>query len=142
MQKLNLMMASLALGGIVLLGCGGGGGGGGDDTGPTGPTPPPSQPGVPGTPTTASVAMLSQSDGYGYETHAFNPENVTIARNGSVTWSNGTGFVHNVTFSGAGAPSNVPDHTTGSSARTFANAGTFSYSCTNHLGMTGVVVVQ
>jgi plastocyanin len=47
-----------------------------------------------------------------------------------------------VTFSSTGAPGNIGNFTTGSSARTFPNAGTFSYQCTNHAGMSGTVTVQ
>lgn len=122
---------------IAVLACGGGGGGGGSNP-PTAPTPPSG----PSAPSTASFAMSSGLDAYGYETNAFSPASVTIARNGTVTWVNSTGVSHNVTFSTAGAPANIASHSTGSNARTFATAGTFSFGCTNHPGMTGSVVVE
>lgn len=74
----------------------------------------------------------------------FSPATVTIARGGSVTWQFIGSTRHNVTFSGtAPAGGNVPDTDAGGSAsRTFAAAGTYSYSCTRHSGMNGSVVVQ
>lgn len=86
--------------------------------------------------------MSSGTDPYGYQTNAFTPTSVTIARNGSVTWTNSTGVSHNVTFTTAGAPANIADHTSGTNARTFATTGTFSFNCTNHAGMSGSVTVQ
>lgn len=118
----------------AIAGCGGSGG-----YGPTAPTNP-NNPGAPVT--SASVAMSTTSDVYGSESNTFSPTSVTIARNGTVTWTNGTGTVHNVTFSGSGAPANIADHSSGSNTRTFANAGSFSYQCTNHAGMAGSVTVQ
>ena len=73
---------------------------------------------------------------------AFTPAALTIARNESVTWTNPSGVLHNVTFSTNGSPANIPDHTSGSNARTFANAGSYAYSCTNHENMNGTIVVQ
>jgi plastocyanin len=94
-------------------------------------------------PTAASVAMVSSSDGYGTATHSFVPATVTIARFGTVTWTNESGYAHNVTFTPrTGAPTNIPDMTAGSASRNFTVAGTFSYRCTNHAGMQGDVVVQ
>jgi plastocyanin len=72
----------------------------------------------------------------------FVPTALTIARDESVTWSNTSGILHNVTFTTAGAPANIPDHTAGNTVRTFATAGTFAYDCTNHAGMSGTVTVQ
>lgn len=87
--------------------------------------------------------MRSQGDIYGFLTHSFDPTSVTVARGGSVTWSNSSGQVHNVTFAAvAGAPSNIGDHLAGSTSRPFSTAGTFSYSCTNHPEMQAQVVVQ
>lgn len=73
----------------------------------------------------------------------FNPANVTIPVNSSVTWNwVGTTSLHNVTFAlVAGAPGNIGNQTSGSGARTFTTAGTFNYECTNHIGMTGSVTV-
>jgi plastocyanin len=66
---------------------------------------------------------------------------VTIARTGTVTWSNESVVLHNVTFTVAGAPSNIPNMGAGSTGRVFPDPGTFSYQCTNHAGMNGTVTV-
>ena len=61
-----------------------------------------------------------------------------------MTWSNEEAkATHNVTFASVtGAPANVPNFNSGNVSRTFPTAGTFSYQCTNHSGMTGLVTVQ
>ena len=128
---------SMSVGAVLLVAswaCSGGGGGGGGG-GPTGPNPG-------GPSASASVSMNSSKDAYGAESNSFSPTTVSITKNGIVTWNNATGVVHNVTFSGGGAPSNIADHSSGSNQRTFANSGSFSYSCGNHAGMGGTVTVQ
>ena len=106
-------------------------------TAPTGGTPS-------GTPSAnAIVAMNSTDDGYTAATHSFVPNDVYIVRDGTVTWNNATGFVHNVTFGGAaGAPANITGFADGSAVRTFTSSGTFNYSCSIHAGMSGTVRVQ
>lgn len=120
---------------VALLACGGGGGGVVEPGPGPGPGPSPN-------PSTASVSMSSGVDGYGYESNVFNPNSVTIARNGTVSWVNNTGVAHSVTFTTSGAPANVASHANGTNTRTFATAGTFNYGCTNHPTMTGSVTVQ
>jgi len=111
------------------------GGGGGDGT-PTSPTTP-TTPTTPGGPVGATATVVASSAGT-----TFDPEQVTITRNGSVPWSFGE-LTHNVNFgSTAGAPANIGNTTNAQVSRTFATAGTFPYRCTLHSGMTGSVVVQ
>jgi plastocyanin len=118
------------------------GGGRGSATEPAAPDPaPPQQSGPPAA--SADVSIQSTSDGYGGTDNSFSPASVRVARGGTVTWHNGTGVTHNVTFGpAAGAPENVPSHASGENARTFGTAGSFSYRCTIHAGMTGVVAVE
>ena len=73
----------------------------------------------------------------------FEPAQADITAGGTVTWQFST-VTHNVTFSGSGAgtPVNIGSSTSTSVTRTFPTAGTFAYSCTLHLGMTGTVVVH
>jgi len=81
-----------------------------------------------------TVCMLNTS---------FEPASLTVNRNGSVGFLNQSGIIHNVTFaSPAAGVSNIPNHSSGSSSRTFANAGTFGFTCTLHAGMNGQIVVQ
>ena len=140
----RVVALSLALP-LALAGCGGGGGTE-SGAGPTAPPSPgsPTSPTAPTTPsTTASIAMRTDGDGYGSFSSSFLPSAVTIARGGTVTWTNGTDVAHNVTFdAAAGAPANVADNTTGSASRTFATAGTFGFHCTNHVGMAGSITVS
>ena len=124
---------------VVAMACGGGGGDDGYTTGPgTGPGP------TPGTASgSANVSTSQADDGYGTTTFSFTPTSVTITRGGTVTWSNGNGVTHNVTFAtAAGAPANTGNFSSGTVTRTFNTAGAYSYSCTNHTGMNGTVTVQ
>lgn len=128
-----------ALAVLAMAACSGGGGdGGGSNNPPTGPGPTP--PGNNPPPSSATVQAQSSGDGYGGMLHTFSPTQVTISAGGSVTWSNSSGVPHNVTF--ASGPSSIPDFSQGSQSRSFPSAGNFSFSCTNHAGMNGTVVVQ
>jgi plastocyanin len=94
-------------------------------------------------PSTVTINMRTSQDGYGYVgDSSFDPKSQRLAKGGTVTWSNASGNIHNVTFEQVGAPSNVPDLPSGSASRTFNETGTFTYHCTNHAGMTGAIVVQ
>lgn len=108
----------------------------------------------------AALALLSACSSYGSTSDAeppdpvqdatvtlrstsFSPSNVAVFAGGSVTWNNTSGETHNVTFSTQGAPANIANHSSGSSARDFPTTGTFNYQCTLHAGMNGrVTVVQ
>lgn len=117
-----------AVGGLVLItvlvaGCGGGGtdpGGGGGGSVNTCPS------------TSASISVNDNS---------FTPGCTTVAPGTTVTWTWGANVSnnHNVTFPG-GPSSNT--QTSGTFQRTFSQAGTFSYTCTVHAGMSGQVRVQ
>jgi plastocyanin len=86
---------------------------------------------------TTAVWTVNVSD------NTFAPTNRAITMGDSVTWAwQGTTSLHNVTFASAvGAPATIPDRSSGTAKRTFAVAGTFNYSCTNHGGMNGTVTV-
>jgi plastocyanin len=74
----------------------------------------------------------------------FDPNNVDIALNGTVTWTWASSPTdHNVTFgSGPATVSNISQRSSGSDSRTFSVAGTYPYQCTLHPGMNGTVVVH
>jgi plastocyanin len=99
---------------------------------------PPTGPGTPAatcTPGNGTVCLVSSN--------SFNPSQVTIAAGSSITFNNGSGTTHNVTFTTAGAPANVADFASGTRVVTFPTTGTYNYHCTIHgLSMSGVVVVQ
>ena len=96
-----------------------------DSSGPSGGNPPPS--------TQSVTATTGQT---------FNPNSVQLAVGGTVTWVFQS-LGHNVTFDAmAGAPADIGGVNTNTSiARTFPTAGTFTYHCTIHPGMTGSVQV-
>lgn len=72
----------------------------------------------------------------------FAPATLVVARNAAVTFSFGT-LLHNVTFrSATGAPTDIPSNASATVARPFPAAGDFTYDCTLHAGMTGMVVVR
>jgi plastocyanin len=85
-------------------------------------------------PTTGSVTANDQL--------AFSPKAVAVARGGSVTWTFQS-TAHNVTFTGnPAAPPNIGDTSNSSKSLTFSSAGNFTYTCTIHAGMNGLVIVR
>jgi plastocyanin len=95
---------------------------GSDSTGPGGSGPP--------------VATNQVSVGNDF----FNAPNIVVPAGTTVTWTWSVSATdHNVTFSDASSG----DKTAGATySRQFNTAGTFSYHCTLHAGMTGSVLVQ
>lgn len=84
-------------------------------------------------PTTATVTTGASS---------FSPASVDIVAGGTITWTFGL-TSHNVNFDAAtGAPANIATTQQTSVARSFPTAGSFSYFCDLHQGMTGTVVVH
>ena len=74
--------------------------------------------------------------------NVFSPFSTTINVGGTVRF-NISGDPHNVIFKRiAGAPSDVNVVNGTIVSRTFSAAGTFSYDCTVHPGMSGQVVVR
>lgn len=79
------------------------------------------------------IASISIGDNF------FNPTSATIAAGGTVTWTwDGSGS-HNVTFASG---TNQDTQSSGRFSRNFPDAGSFGYSCTNHSGMSGTIVVE
>lgn len=76
---------------------------------------------------------------------SFNPATVKIAAGGSVTWNftSGANSPHNVTFGTNSPPGDdIGNTNSGAVSRTFPNAGSYPYQCTQHGGMTGTVIVR
>lgn len=86
-------------------------------------------------PLTASVTLGASS---------FNPSSVTIKSGGTVTWTNNSGQVHDITWDDV-PPSGVqginPFNNGASHSGTFGSTGTFDYHCSRHAGMNGAVTV-
>jgi plastocyanin len=99
---------------------------------PTTPTTP-SSGGGSGTP--VSIVRGAQN----LTTTAYNPNPVTVGVGGSVTWTNSDTTTHTSTGSTWNSGGIAPG---ASYTMTFPSAGTFTYHCTLHPGMTGTVTVQ
>jgi plastocyanin len=87
-------------------------------------------------PTTASVTATTGQ--------AFTPDKVTIKAGGTVTWVF-QNLAHTVTFNTpvpTGTPADIAASINTSVSRPFSTAGSFSYHCSIHPGMTGVVIVK
>lgn len=82
-----------------------------------------------GAPSTASVGLSG---------FTFQPEEVTIAKGGTVTWTNNDGTPHTVKFADGESPV-LPNK--GSYSKKFDVAGTFAYICGIHPTMKGTVIV-
>lgn len=80
-------------------------------------------------------------------TLAFNPHSVTIGRSGgsgTITWTFES-VAHTVTWDNQPAGATVADIPATSGAnvsRTFTIAGTYTYHCTIHSNMSGIIIVQ
>lgn len=89
----------------------------------------------------ASVTVrIPLTDYGGNQTPSFTPTNVTVPAGSTVGWSNQDSVSHTTTSDTGLWNSGLS--VGGSFQRTFPTAGTFSYSCTVHPGMTGTVIVQ
>ena len=73
----------------------------------------------------------------------FSPINIRVAPSTTVTWTwVSTAETHNVNFASASI-TDGPDQSSGTYSTTMPSApGTYTYACTNHVGMTGSVQVQ
>lgn len=85
--------------------------------------------------------------------NGWSPDPITIDAGDTVTWSNATGYEHNVCVASAGAAAGAncdefrmpatPSATWGGTvSHAFTTAGTFRYLCQAHPNMTGTVTVR
>ena len=104
--------------------------GGGYGTGPSSSPPPPPPPPPPRT-VVATNGLV------------FTPNTLHVNAGDEVTFSFGS-VAHNVFFDAkAGAPTDIGGiNANGTVKRTFAAAGTYTYTCHLHPGMNGTVVVE
>src|SRR6266545_5670494 len=99
--------------------------------------------GLPGTPQVTFTTTAQLITTITIADNSFTPSTLTVPLHTTVTWSWGGANIHNVTFTAqAGVPADIGNRTSGDVPRTFDAAGTFSYRCTNHGGMTGSVTVN
>jgi len=135
-MQIRLVLRSamtLAFAALALEGCGGGGGNSSYSS-PTGTTG--------NTGNTGGTGSVPPNTVQATENATFNPATLTVAKGTTVTFTFGS-LTHNVTFSTAGAPTNIPDASGQSVSRNFPNAGVFNFTCTIHGSyMTGSITVQ
>ncbi|HEY9229545.1 MAG TPA: plastocyanin/azurin family copper-binding protein [Gemmatimonadaceae bacterium] len=111
---------------VLLAACGGGG-----DSNPTGVTPGGNN-GNPTTPVSTSAVTVSDN--------VFNPAAIQVAPGTTVRWTwSSDAREHNVRFTDGGSEILAANATF---SRAFPTAGTFTYQCTLHSGMTGTVTVR
>jgi plastocyanin len=91
--------------------------------------------------TAVTVQVALASVGVTTPTLAFNPSTVDVRAGGGVTWTFGS-TPHTVTFTTGGAPADVSQLQDGSASRSFPTNGSFSYHCSIHPQMTGIVRVH
>lgn len=89
-------------------------------------------------PLTATVYMIYPSSSCVGPVGYFSPESVTVAVDGTVTWSNQATEYHDVVVDNTTSPDIPPG---GSWSLTFTSAGTFNYY-DSLSSMTGTVIVQ
>jgi heme/copper-type cytochrome/quinol oxidase subunit 2 len=125
MSRLSRIISASAI--LALAACGGSGGYG---TGPKPPPPPPPPP----APNTVTATP----------SNFFSPGNLTVNVGDVVTFKF-TSPAHNVFFDSTDPeqPGDIPGSNVNKDVtRTFNVAGTYTYHCTIHPGMTGTVVVR
>ena len=89
-------------------------------------------------PTAAPTAAAPSTMSVSISGFAFQPATVTIAKGGTVTWTNNDGTAHTVKFSDSESQGLQQG---GTYSKTFDTAGNFSYICGIHTYMHGTVVV-
>ena len=120
-----------------------GGGGGGSSYGSSSTTPPPTSPTATSTVEVVSCPA-SGTTAVSVQNFAFSPAGITVPVNAIVKWTNLDSTTHTVTST------TVPTNGTfdsqlnpgASVCMKFSSAGSFSYHCSIHTTMTGMVTVQ
>jgi len=80
------------------------------------------------------------------QSSSFSPASKTVAVGTTIKWINKVNATHNVISGTPGSPSGLFNSgdlvLNGEFPFTFTQAGTFSYFCSHHAGMTGTIIVQ
>jgi plastocyanin len=101
-------------------------------TNPTGPAP---------IATGSGTSVRIQGDGYATGNAVFSPQTLNTTVGATVTWTNADTIAHtSVADAGQWKADNIAVN--GTFQFTFATAGTYTYKCTLHSGMTGSVIVR
>jgi plastocyanin len=72
----------------------------------------------------------------------FSPAQTTVPAGTTIVWSFSGPSPHNVTFDNSSISSSGDQTNGGSFSKQFNAAGTYTYQCTNHYGMSGSITVQ
>src|SRR5258706_652258 len=89
----------------------------------------------------SSSSGTPQANEVWMQNNTFNPSTITVSANTTITWRNKDSVTHTVTSdNGAFDSGNVGGG--GTFPHQFTTAGTFSYHCTIHSGMTRQVTVH
>jgi plastocyanin len=93
---------------------------------------------------TVAVSAYRVVDTVTMTAQKFQPDSLDIGRWGAVVFLNSSGVTHNVTFTSTTPtpPANIPDNANALDARVFTEPGRYTYQCTHHPGMTGVIRVH
>ncbi|HVF77372.1 MAG TPA: plastocyanin/azurin family copper-binding protein [Solirubrobacteraceae bacterium] len=90
-----------------------------------------------------AVAGAAGSKTVALKNIAFAPKSLSVSKGTRVTFAfRDDGTTHNVTSTASTRFKTISDRETGSPSRTFERAGTYSYHCTLHPGMTGRITVR
>jgi plastocyanin len=135
MKLIALIFACLALG-IVAIGCGDDEDAGGSATTEQPATTEQTEAGAGGKAQSAVTVDMKDTE--------YVPQDVTVAKGGTITWTNSDPYAHTVTKeSGPGIQFDSGDITGGSTfEQKFDVPGTIDYVCTIHPNQTGTVTVE
>ena len=101
---------------------------------PNEPSPPPLANGT-------GTSVRIQGDAYAAGDAVFSPQSLTTTTGATVTWTNADSIAHSsVADAGQWKADNIAAR--GTFQFTFTTAGTYTYKCTIHSGMTGAVIVR
>ena len=92
--------------------------------------------------TTVAATPTTQNGAVDMANMAFTPASVTVTIGSTVTWTNSDTVPHIVSFGDQGPQSSETIEPGGTFTATFAEAGSYSYVCTLHPDMSGVVEVS
>lgn len=93
---------------------------------------------------TSSNQPAAQTGQVKIDNMMFTPSQITVAKGGTVTWTNNDSTTHTVVddLSNVGGPASGDIPPGGTYSFTFTKSGSFQYHCTIHPSMRGTIVVK
>lgn len=94
--------------------------------------------------TSSNTNQTAASGSVDIKNMAFTPPQISIAKGGSVTWTNNDSVAHTVVddLSNVGGPASGNIEPGSTYSFTFAKTGSFQYHCSIHPSMRGTIVVK